>query len=122
MDFDSFKWTSKTGLYECNSNSCQKFAELLIIYLLLELLRETYHQWIFVAVFDKTSDIIRKSARIKPFEALFRINQFNDCNLVPQVRPGLPLCFNTVKRMFNWETNRYPCHPYTSCLQIEPVA
>ena len=74
MDFDSFKWTSNTGLYECYCNSCQKFAEFLVVYLLFKLLRETYHQWILVAVFDETSDIIRKSARIKPFEAFFRIN------------------------------------------------
>ena len=74
MDFDSFKWTSNTGLYECYGNSCQKFAEFLVVYLLFKLLRKTNHQWILVAVFDETSDIIRKSARIKPFEAFFRIN------------------------------------------------
>ena len=74
MDFDSFKWTSNTGLHECNSNSCQKFAEFLVVYLLLELLRETYHQWVLVAVLYETSNIIGKSACIKPFEALFRIN------------------------------------------------
>lgn len=39
VDFDSFKWTSNTGLYECYGNSCQKFAEFLVVYLLFKLLR-----------------------------------------------------------------------------------
>ncbi len=74
MDFYTFKRTSNTGLHQCNCNSCQKFAEFLIVDLLLKLLRQAYHQWILIAVLDETSDIIRKSARIKPFEAFFRIN------------------------------------------------
>jgi hypothetical protein len=122
VNFNPFKGTSNTSLNQRNCNPCQKFTEFLIVYFMLKLLRETNHQRILVAVLDKTSDVVWKSTRIKPFEAFFRVYEFDYRYFILQMRTCLPLGFNTVKRMFDRETNRYPCHPYASCLQIEILA
>ena len=82
MNLNPFKWTSDTGFNQSNCDSSQKFGKLLIVNRLLKFLRKTNHQWVFVAVLYKTTNIIWKGASIKTFYTLFFIDKLNNRNFI----------------------------------------
>ena len=76
-------------------------------------MRQTYHQWVSVNIFEEHTSKIWKRSRVKTFYTFSSIDVSNHCKLMLLSRLCLPLYLDWLQRLLQGETYDAPRYAYS---------